>query len=37
MADTQAALATHGPTTQADIANFPDITPVILIGEELVA
>jgi len=37
MADTQAALEAHGPTTQADIANFTDITPVVLIGEELVA
>jgi uncharacterized protein (TIGR02118 family) len=32
MATTQAALAAHGPETQADIANFTDETPVILIG-----
>ena len=37
MASTQAALAAHGPRTQADIANFTDLNPVILIGEEIAA
>ncbi|MFN6977125.1 MAG: EthD family reductase [Gemmobacter sp.] len=32
MAATQAALAAHGAETQADIANFTDEVPVILIG-----
>lgn len=32
MAATQAALAAHGPETQADIPNFTDEAPVILIG-----
>jgi uncharacterized protein (TIGR02118 family) len=27
------ALQAHGPETQADIPNFTDVTPVILIGE----
>lgn len=30
---TRKALAAHGPETQADIANFTDVVPVILIGE----
>lgn len=33
MASTQAALAAHGPETQADISNFTDVAPVIIIGE----
>jgi uncharacterized protein (TIGR02118 family) len=33
MAATRRALAAHGPETQADIANFTDVAPVILIGE----
>ena len=27
------ALQAHGPETQADIPNFTDVAPVILIGE----
>lgn len=27
------ALQAHGPETQADIPNFTDVTPVILVGE----
>ena len=34
---TEAALATHGPETQADIGNFTDAPPLILIGEEIQA
>lgn len=34
---TEAALAEHGPITQADIPNFTDVTPTILIGEEIEA
>ena len=34
---TDAALLAHGPATQADIANFTDVAPVIAIGEEIVA
>ena len=30
-----AALAAHGPRTQADIPNFTDVKPIILIGEEI--
>src|SRR5882757_3084037 len=30
-----AALATHGPRTQADIPNFTDVKPIMLIGEEI--
>lgn len=30
-----AALAAHGPETQADIANFTSAVPVILVGEEI--
>ena len=37
MEDTNAALAAHGAATQADIVNFTDITPVIVIGEEFTA
>jgi uncharacterized protein (TIGR02118 family) len=33
METTRRALAAHGPETQADIANFTDVAPVILIGE----
>jgi uncharacterized protein (TIGR02118 family) len=32
---TNAALAAHGPRTQADIPNFTDVKPIILIGEEI--
>ena len=32
-----AALAAHGPETQADIANFTAALPVILVGEEIQA
>lgn len=32
MEATNAALAAHGPRTQADIPNFTDVTPIILIG-----
>lgn len=32
-----AALAAHGPETQADIANFTVVKPVILIGPEVQA
>ncbi len=34
---TNAALLAHGSTTQADIVNFTDITPLIVIGEEIAA
>lgn len=37
MEATTAALAAHGPRTQADIPNFTDVTPTILIGSEVVA
>jgi len=37
MPATNAALAAHGPRTQADIPNFTDVAPVILIGEEVAA
>ena len=37
LATTHAALAAHGPRTQADIPNFTDAKPVILIGEEVAA
>ncbi|MCU0789567.1 MAG: EthD family reductase [Nitratireductor sp.] len=37
METTNAALAAHGPETQADIPNFTDATPHIVIGEEIVA
>jgi uncharacterized protein (TIGR02118 family) len=30
---TRLALSAHGPETQADIPNFTDVAPVILIGE----
>lgn len=33
MEATRRALAAHGPETQADIPNFTDVTPVIMIGE----
>ncbi len=33
MATTKSALAAHGPETQADIPNFTDVAPVIIIGE----
>jgi len=33
METTRAALEAHGPETQADIANFTDVAPVIVIGE----
>ena len=33
MEATRRALAAHGAETQADIPNFTDVTPVILIGE----
>ncbi len=33
MESTKAALAAHGPQTQADIPNFTDVAPVIAIGE----
>ena len=33
MEATRRALAAHGPETQADIPNFTDVAPVILIGE----
>lgn len=36
-ASTDAALAAHGPETQADIPNFTAAAPVILIGEEVQA
>jgi uncharacterized protein (TIGR02118 family) len=32
---TNAALAAHGLRTQADIPNFTDVKPIILIGEEI--
>lgn len=32
-----AALAAHGPETQADIANFTAVAPVILLGAEVQA
>jgi hypothetical protein len=32
---TNAALAANGPRTQADIPNFTDVKPIILIGEEI--
>jgi len=34
MDEVQAGMAEHGATTQADIANYTDVEPVILIGEE---
>lgn len=34
MAATNAALSAHGAETQADIPNFTDATPHIIIGEE---
>lgn len=34
---TDAALRAHGSTTQVDIANFTDVSPVIVIGEEVAA
>lgn len=37
MAATNAALSAHGPETQADIPNFTDATPHIVIGEEFAA
>lgn len=37
MDETTAALARHGPETQADIANFTAAVPVILVGEEFQA
>jgi uncharacterized protein (TIGR02118 family) len=37
MTTTNAALAAHGPRTQADIPNFTDTKPVILVGEEVAA
>ncbi len=33
MEATRKALVAHGPETQADIPNFTDVTPVIMIGE----
>ena len=33
MVTTERALATHGPETQADIPNFTDLAPIIIIGE----
>ncbi len=33
MESTARALEAHGPETQADIPNFTDVAPVILIGE----
>ncbi len=33
METTRKALTAHGPETQADIPNFTDIAPVIVIGE----
>jgi len=33
MESARLALAAHGPETQADIANFTDVAPVIAIGE----
>jgi len=36
-ATTDAALAAHGPETQADIANFTAVIPVILVGDEVAA
>lgn len=33
MEATRKALAAHGAETQADIPNFTDVTPVIMIGE----
>lgn len=36
-ATTDAALAAHGPETQADIPNFTAAVPVILIGQEVQA
>jgi uncharacterized protein (TIGR02118 family) len=37
MESMSAALAAHGPRTQADIPNFTNAKPVILIGEEMAA
>lgn len=37
MEATNAALLAHGAKTQADIVNFTDITPHIVIGDEIVA
>jgi uncharacterized protein (TIGR02118 family) len=37
MKSTSAALAANGPRTQADIPNFTDAKPIILIGEEVAA
>ena len=37
MAQAEAGLSLHGPQTQADIVNFTDITPVVLLGEQFVA
>ena len=36
-ATTDAALAAHGPETQADIPNFTAAAPLILIGDEVSA
>jgi hypothetical protein len=33
MVTTERALAAHGPETQADIPNFTDLAPIIIIGE----
>lgn len=33
MEATRKALTAHGPETQADIPNFTDVAPVIMIGE----
>lgn len=37
MAQAEAGLGLHGPQTQADIVNFTDIVPVVLLGELFVA
>jgi uncharacterized protein (TIGR02118 family) len=37
MEATNAALAAHGPETQADIPNFTDSVPQIVIAEEVAA
>jgi uncharacterized protein (TIGR02118 family) len=34
MAEVEAGMAEHGAVTQADIVNFTDVEPVILVGEE---
>jgi len=37
MEATRRALTAHGAETQADISNFTNVTPVILIGETTAA